>query len=258
MNSETLVLVTRFGPEGDRLARILSDQGLPAAHFAPVELAGPEDPAACRARLLALLPCDRLIVPSAEALRQAVVLVGVVPLAELPLIVPGAGTARAARELGFVDVSYPDRGGTSEDILDLPQLDAVDGLKVLVLAAAGGRRDIGRELARRGATVERLHVYRRLPADPPAGLESRLLACTDPVTLLASGGALAGLEAALGPAAWSHLLTGLMVAPSARVAVLARAAGADRVETATGADHAAMLQALALARRDLGVCVTLG
>lgn len=258
MKHDALILVTRSGDEGRQLCRLLKDRHKRVEHFAPVTLAPAENPALCRRRLLSALPCDRLIVPSAEALRQAVALAGIEPLAGLALIVPGAGTARVARELGFVDVTHPPDGGTSEQILRLPSLQGVDGLRVLVLAAAGGRGEIGRELARRGAEVERLHVYRRLRQPVPPGLEAELLVCAAPITLLASGGALVALEAALKPATWTHLVCGLMIAPSMRVATLARAAGAEQVEVADGADHPSMLRALARARSDMKDCVTLG
>ncbi|MFW5816495.1 MAG: uroporphyrinogen-III synthase [Wenzhouxiangella sp.] len=257
MKHEALILVTRSGEQGLRLCRWLQEKGLRAAHFAPVALAGPEDPQACRLELLSALPCDRLIVPSAEALRQAVALVGREALTGTTLIVPGPGTARLARELGFERVDFPPSGGTSEQILSLPSLQQVSGLRLLVLAAAGGRQTLGRELAGRGAKVRRLHVYRRLSQPIPARLEADLLASPEVITLLASGGAMGALEAALGSAAWTHLAGGLMIAPSLRVATLARAAGAGRVEVADGADHDAMLRALARARSDLRVCVTL-
>jgi uroporphyrinogen-III synthase len=258
MKHNPLILVTRSGNEGRELCRLLASGSCRVEHFAPVTLAGPEHPGRCRRQLLSALPCDHLIAPSAEALRQAVDLVGIEQLARLSLIVPGEGTARIARALGFHDVNHPQLGGTSEDILRLPELEAVHGRRVLVLAAAGGREEIGRELTRRGAVVERLHVYRRMRQPIPKALEVKLLQCPDPITLLASGGALAALKEALEPATLDHLIAGLMIAPSARVADLARAAGGVKVEAAEGADHESMLRALARARSDVKVCVTLG
>ena len=257
MTSDTVILVTRSGPAGQALCQRLGQAGLSAVHFAPVVLAGPEDPAETRRELLAELPCDRLIAPSAEALRQTVSLIGIERLRELPLVVPGKGTAEVAGDLGFRSVFYPPQGGTSEDILALPELGQVQGLSVIILAAQGGRKTMEQQLRKRGARVSRLHVYRRLAAQKPADLEEKLLCCPRPVVLLASGGALGALESAVTVAAWSHLTSGLMIAPSRRVATLARAAGAGWVEVADGADHQAMLSALAVERRDLGVCVTL-
>jgi uroporphyrinogen-III synthase len=256
--SRPLILVTRSGAAGEALCRSLREHGETAEVFSPVRLEGPEDAPACRQSLLAMLPCDRLIAPSAEALRQAVSLVGIAPLRDHSLIVPGEGTAKVASELGFAKVSYPLSGGTSEDILDLPALQSVDGLQIVVLAAEGGRRTLGQELIKRGARVSRLHVYRRVPVAAPEDLEAGLMTAASVITLLASGGALSGLESAMSPAAWSHLLSGIMVAPSARVAAMARRSGAAHVEVAAGADDESMLSALNRARRNRYVCGTLG
>ncbi len=256
-NIAIVILVTRSGAAGRALCGILRALGERTEHFSPVKLEGPEDAPACREKLYELLPCDRLVVPSAEALRQAVALVGIEPLRELDLIVPGEGTASIAKDLGFASVSYPSSGSTSEAMLQLPALQSAAGLHVVVLAAEGGRRILGQELSKRGARVSRLHVYRRTPLAASEGLEARLLVSARPITLLASGGALSGLESALGPAAWLHLLGGAMVAPSARVAALARAAGAAYVEIAGGADNDSMLSALHRVRRHWDVCGTL-
>ena len=258
MTEAPLILVTRSGAAGEALWRSLRERGEHAELFSPVSLEGPEDARACRQALLGLLPCDRLVAPSAEALRQAVSLVGIEPLQDHGLIVPGEGTSEVASELGFTKVSYPSSGGTSEDMLSLDALQSVDGLKIVVLAAEGGRRTLGRELRERGADVTRLHVYRRVPVPVPLELEERLLASGSVITLLASGGALTGHESAMGSAVWSHVLSGIMVAPSPRVAAMARAAGAAHVEVAAGANDGAMLSALKHARRHWGVCGTLG
>ncbi|HMA98990.1 MAG TPA: uroporphyrinogen-III synthase, partial [Wenzhouxiangella sp.] len=151
--------------------------------------------------------------------------------------------------LGFKKVCHPSKGHASEDILALPALSQAQGLSVLILAAEGGRQIMDQQLAERGARVSRLHVYRRRPAPPPADLEEKLLCSSSAITLLASGGALSALESSLSAAAWSHLASGLMIAPSLRVATLARAAGVDQVEVADGADNRAMLSALAEAQR---------
>ena len=258
MQSSPLILVTRIGAAGQALRDRLLALGFQAEHFSPVRLIGPVDPAACRRELLAALPCDRLIVPSAEAMHRAVELVGIECLKNLPLIVPGRGSARLAEQSGFVDIAFPESGGTSEEILKLAGLQRVAGLRIVILAAADGRRTLGRQLAERGANVTRLHVYQRAPAPVPEDLEPRLLASESPITFLASGGALRALEGALQPATWSHLVSGAMVAPSERVATMARADGVHRVEVACGADDQAMIDAFTRMRQSGDVCGTLG
>ncbi|TVS13762.1 MAG: uroporphyrinogen-III synthase [Wenzhouxiangella sp.] len=251
MNSPARILVTRSGAEGQALAGRLRAAGLAALHYAPVVLRGPADPDAIRRHLLALLPADCLVVPSAEALRRLVTLVDPGRLAGMPVVVPGRGTARVATALGLGNVLAPNDQGTSERILDLPALQAVDGRRVLILGASGGRRLIEQTLRERGAQVHRVHVYRRLPARPSADLLATLAAGDDLVALLASGGALEGLQRHFSTAAWRTLTSGLVIAPSRRVADLARAAGCRQVVGAAGADDHSMLTALALARPEL-------
>lgn len=251
MNGPVRVLVTRSGRDGRALAERLGAGPLSVSHYAPVALHGPSDPDAVRRELQTLLPADRLVAPSAEALRQLVKLVAPNRLARTPVVVPGRGTARVAAALGFDRVHAPDRDGTSERILDLPILRSVAGLRVLILAAAGGRRLIQETLAQRGAEVHRVHVYRRLPVPAPAELLETLAATDDLVTFLASGGALDGLREQLSAAAWQTLTAGLVIAPSSRVADLARAAGCRHTVAAAGADDASMLAALGRARPEL-------
>ena len=257
MVNEALILVTRTGEEGQSLADSLRAAQLQVRHFAPVVLAGPEDEAVCRQALLAALPVDLLVAPSAQALRESIALVGIDILADLALVVPGRGTAEVARALGFRRVMHPTGGGTSEEILALPALQQVEGRRVLILAAAGGRTVIQQRLAERGAAVERLHVYRRLPQSVPEALAAELGTAADPIVLLASGGALQALFGTLARSTWSQLCAGLMIAPSERVAAQAREYGAEHVVSAAGADHQSMLRALASARKDLDVCGTL-
>ena len=257
MVNDALILVTRTGEEGQSLADMLRTAQVQVRHFAPVVLAGPEDAAACRQALLAALPVDLLVAPSAQALRESVALVGIDILADLALVVPGEGTAELARSLGFQKVIHPPGGGTSEEMLALPALQQVEGRRVLILAAAGGRTVIQQRLAERDAAVQRLHVYRRVPQSVPEALAAELGTAADPIVLLASGGALQALAGTLARSTWSQLCAGLMVAPSERVAAQAREHGAQHVVCASGADHQSMLRALASVRKDLDVCGTL-
>ena len=257
MNSNTRLLVTRSGPAGQRLADRLRAAGLDTVWYSPVRLVGVSQPAELRRRLEALLPADVLVVPSPEALRRLAEMKPPHTLGQTPLVVPGPGSADLARELGFLSVRSPDSAGTSEDMLELPELSAVAGQRILILAAAGGRRLIEQTLAERGAEVHRLHIYRREAVPPQPDVTGLLSVAEDLVTLLGSGGALAGLADQLEAPAWGAIQRGLVIAPSQRVAEEAMARGCGRVEAATGADDQAMLEALLLARMDLKQWVTL-
>lgn len=244
MKQATMVLVTRSGQAGQALTRALAGMGWDARHCPPVKLVGPSDPTACAVQLRAALPVDRIVLTSPEGVRQTHYLLAGEQLASTPIVVPGPQTARLARSLGFAVVVSPAQSGDSESMLALPELANVAGLRILILAAAGGRRLLERELIRRGARVERLHVYRRLRCDLPDHLEPALIAAPALVSMISSGGALEALRDGLTDAAWARVLSAALVVPSQRVAALARELGAQHVFCARGADDQAMIDAL--------------
>jgi uroporphyrinogen-III synthase len=244
MDDHALVLVTRAGQAGERLTRLLSRYGQDAVHCSPVRLDGPEDPEAITQRLHELLPVDQVIMTSGEAIHQVVRLVGSEAFASIPIIVPGPGSARKAESLGLQSVISPPSAGNSEAMLKLPELDHVDGKSILIMAAAGGRRLLETELRRRGARVQRIHVYRRLDQVLPEGLDLRIRDANILSTLISSGGALQALESLLEPEAWRKVVAGRVVVPSPRVAEMASRSGCRNVIQADGADDESMLKAL--------------
>lgn len=244
MAKPTAVLVTRSGDGGQVLAGRVAAHGLDPIVYAPVE-PGPlprRDGVARQVR--ECLPVDVLIAPSAEALRQLAELFEPAVFAQALIVVPGAGTAAVAARLGFAPVSYPDAEGSSERILELPELQDVRGARILIAAAEGGRTLIAGRLAERGAVVHRLAVYQRRPVAPSESVLERIVSSDGMVTLLASGGALAELERQLPHACWRLLAGQLVIAPSERVAGMARALGCGQVVVAAAADDDAMLAAL--------------
>jgi uroporphyrinogen-III synthase len=245
--ANTLFLVTRTNPDGQSLLQKLGELGEDAVHCPPVRLSGPDDPGSVAAQLLELLPVDRIIATSAEALRQAVALIGPTAFADTPTVVPGPGTARVARQLGLSKLAFPEQGGTSEAMLTLPELDQVNNFKVLILAAAGGRRLLESRLRERSARVKRVHVYQRHDQPLPDDLEDRILVSNDLVTLISSGGALEALHRQLSKNAWHQLAAGRVVVPSERVMQLACKLDCQQVINALGADDAAMLRSLGIA-----------
>ncbi len=246
MDTKTRILVTRSGDSGRQLANRLEAHGVAVIHYAPVRLAAMPDPGATRARLLENLPVDILVAPSAEALRQLAELLEPAQLAAPVVVVPGPGTARVGAQLGFSRLAFPPCVGDSEHILRLPELEDVADARILIVAAAGGRDLIETRLRERGALVRRLEVYQRIAAPPPPETVERIMRGPSLVTLLASGGALTGLRQQLPEACWRVIASQALIAPSARVAALAREAGCARVSVADGADDRAMLAALGM------------
>jgi uroporphyrinogen-III synthase len=244
MASDSLILITRSGEPGRALCARVEALGFRALHCSPVALTGPADAEATAARLAASLPADRIIITSPEGIRQAVALVGRASLADCLVIVPGPGSAAIAHELGLEQVLCPNSTGNSEAMLALPELEDISGARILILAAAGGRRLLEKVLAERGADVERVHVYRRLQHALPDDLDKTLQQAGPVITLASSAGALEGLHTQMSDSSWNRLTQGLMIVPSERVAELAAALGCLRVRNAGGADDEAMLNCL--------------
>lgn len=244
MSEKTLALITRTRPAAKQLAERVAELGLEPFECAPFRLLPPEKPARVADDLATALPADRVILTSHEAVRQAVGLVGAAALNRSLVIVPGQGTASVARELGLENVIFPERHGTSEAVLAMPELRDVEGLEILILAAAGGRSLMGEVLERRGAVVERIHVYRRVACDLPPEASEKICAAESVVTLGASLEAVSGIVERLPEAARKRIFSALMVVPSQRVAEYAEKVGFRHCVAAGGASDDAMISRL--------------
>ena len=244
MSVTPLVLVTRTESAGEDLAGKVAEMGKDVLHCAPFALEPPENAKEVASQLEALLPADLVIITSQEGVRRSVELVGAKSFARALVVVPGEGTARLARELGFANVIYPSRHGTSEAMLALPELREVDGLNVLILAAEGGRGLMGKMLEDRGAAVDRIHVYRRIRQDMPGDLAVKVRDAEWVITLAASWEAVAGLAEAVPDDVLQLIKSGSLIAPSRRVAERAASIGFQRCTIAAGADDEAMLNEL--------------
>ena len=245
MTTKTSILVTRSGEGGQHLAAWLSSHGLRSILYAPVQLRAVADRARMLRQLQDCLPTDILIAPSAEALRQLAEGSDPVSLGFPLVVVPGPGTAAVGARLGFGPIIYPPTEGSSERILELPELAHVRGARILVAAAVGGRQLIARQLAERGALVRQVSVYRRLGAAPTAETVARIVRSDALITLWASGGAVVELQRQVPQSCWRVIALQRSIAPSERVARLARTAGCCQVTVATGADDRSMLDAIA-------------
>ena len=196
------------------------------------------------ARLRASLPADRLIFTSPAAAEWAIELAGDEGFRAGVAVAPGPGTAERLIAAGLTTVVWPRRGGTSEDVLALPELSNVDGLSVVILAAPGGRQLIHRTLEHRGATVTRVNVYRRLPLPPTDEFLELLDGGRPPVTLISSAGALDHLAGEMNDSQRKCWLDGDFVVSSERLAARCRELGAHRIVVAGGADDEALVAAL--------------
>lgn len=156
----------------------------------------------------------------------------------------GSATARLLGTYGLAALS-PGEKMTSEGLLALPELAAVEGQRVLIVKGRGGRDALRRELQRRGARVDELRCYERgIPSLPPGELAAKLGRWNIAVILLSSGEGLANLQQLLRPTESTKFSGISLIVPSSRVAAQARDAGFSSVIVADNASDVAMLNAL--------------
>ena len=122
------------------------------------------------------------------------------------------------------------------------------GQRVALVGAPGGRDLIAPTLRRRGAKVEPIHVYRRVPPRLTRRHFDALGAARDPlIVLVSSGEALANLVALLPAPLLARLRAQILVVSSARLAVIARAQAFAQIVLARSAAPRDLIAAAAAA-----------
>ncbi|MFC3285617.1 uroporphyrinogen-III synthase [Litchfieldella rifensis] len=155
----------------------------------------------------------------------------------------GGATAEVLHERLGVRVHVPPtgQGDSSETLLSLPSLQALDEQKILLVAGEGGRPLLADTLETRGARLTRLALYRRIlvaPDDASAGM----LARGDFAALVVSSGEM--LEHLAGWCTQATLNRTLIIS-SQRLATLAGSLGFRDLRVASGATPAALAAAVA-------------
>lgn len=156
--------------------------------------------------------------------------------AGLRAAVVGKGSVKELKRFGITGVLVPTRSFDSEGLLALPELQQIDGWRVVIFRGDGGRELLGDTLAGRGASVEYVECYRR--ARPRADASPLLRAWArnevDAVTVTSSEG-LRNLFEMLGKLGQSWLRRTPLLVPHPRIALAARELGCRNVvETAPG------------------------
>ncbi len=160
------------------------------------------------------------------------------------VIAVGPTTAEAARQKFSCEVSHATSGMTSEDILQLPQLQDIEQKKIGIVRGQGGRELLADTLRGRGAVVDYLEAYSRTPVKYEGrDFCERLRAAQVNVLAVSSGESLDRLTSLLIDSAELMRQLDLLV-PSPRVAERALALGYTRVHNAGGADPASFVEAL--------------
>lgn len=215
------VLCTRPAAQGQALATLLRERGAEAVELPLFRIEPHGDATAHRQRMSAARNWAGWIFTSANAARCATAL----DADHWPtLFAVGAATARALAAHGRPGAQCADSGSSSETLLDLPALRTPEGQRFLLCTGVGGRTAIETTLTARGAQVERLELYARLPVEHAADDVLRALQNVDAI-VCTSGESVERLHALTPAAAHAALHSRVLVVPSPRVLELARLLG---------------------------------
>jgi len=240
--------VVSLRPRGQHgaLRRAAARHGARVLALSPlrIELRGD---AATRAGLRTALEAPLVVFTSPNAVHAARALQPLRARRGQTWLAVGEGTAAALRRAGIAHPVAPARMD-STGLLALPQLQVVDGIRIGLVTAPGGRDRIGPALRARGAQILRAEVYARIAVALRRDAVDRLCALrTPPWLALSSGEALDLLLAALPADALRHLRRARVVAASPRLAALASRHGFDEVVVAASAQPRDLLAAAARA-----------
>lgn len=151
----------------------------------------------------------------------------------------GRGSVKALRRFGIVDVIAPDSQYDSEHLLALPELQAVQGLRVVIFRGDGGRELLGDTLRMRGATVNYVECYRRVrPAADAAPLLRAWARGEVHAVVITSSEGLRNLFEMIGKLGQSWLRRTLLVTVHPRISAVARELGCERIEESDSGDGA--------------------
>jgi uroporphyrinogen-III synthase len=213
------VLVTRPAHQADNLCRLIEAEGGTAVRLPLLAIEPGAHAAEARKQLAA--PRDLWVFTSANAVRHALPWIGQAWPPRLAAIGPATAAALAA---AGQDAAPPLAGASSEALLASPELQEVAGWRVLVVTGEGGLDRLERELAARGAAVERAEVYRRVPLPYPPEAVAAALRRSD-VVVVTSGESLEHLVRLVPEGSRASLLKKPLVVPAARVVEKARELG---------------------------------
>ncbi|HEY9101355.1 uroporphyrinogen-III C-methyltransferase [Chitinimonas sp.] len=157
-------LLTRPAKQAEHLAELLTEQGAVPLRAPMIAIAPSGAPELLTAVLARLEDFDLAVFVSPTALDEVAAKVVSWP-AELTVAVVGPASQARAQELGMRDVISPEARFDSEGLLEHPLLQQMAGRRVVLFRGNGGRELLADTLLARGATVEVVEAYRRLPPE---------------------------------------------------------------------------------------------
>ena len=244
------VLLTRPEGEATEPCQWIAATGGSSRHIPVLNIAPPDR--RLREKLQHLSPwlaeLQRLIFISAHAVQHSKGLLYTAthpPPPALRCYAVGPATADAMRAQGL-EPNLPDnRNWNAAGLAALPELQRLEGEKVLIVRGVGGNPTLMEQLRARGADIRLAEVYRRLlPSENAAPLQAALASAAVNAVLVQSGQSLKNL-CALAGAELPQLLRLPICVGSPSIAATAQQRGFTTIWVAAAATDEALFAALA-------------
>ena len=240
------VILTRTGAVNQRLGLRFEKLGMPVFLWPAFSICLPENEAPVAARLSDLSDVQLVLLVSPAAVSAVAHWVDRWP-AHITLATVGEGTARVARAAWGerVPIIYPkgDASQSGSEALMAELCRRGVPSRVLICRGQAGREWLTEQLTARGADVQKLMCYERLPLELTLQQQAQLEAAISgpaPVTYITSSEAFVCLMRAVHPVkgAWEWLLSGAAVVIHPRSEQKAQEAGFRLVRMSDSLDDA--------------------
>lgn len=239
------VLVTRPDAQAVGLVAALEAQGATAQKLPVLTIQPLHHEAEIRQKIIDLDHFDDIIVVSRNAAQLGLAAIDQywpqLP-AHLRWFAVGKATAQALIDLG-INVTVPTKGFNSEALLELPELQKLSARRVLILKGEGGRELLAEQLAKRGAQVDNLPLYRRVAIGYEADYLLALFQDEPDALIATSVEVLKALDELVSSRLQNHTELPIVVA-SERIADEAGRLGYLQIITANGAADESIVAAL--------------
>lgn len=243
------ILVTRPSPAGEMLVSRLRALGQVAWSFPLIEFTPGRELNMLPERLSALGKDDMVFALSQHAVTFAHAHLQQThthwPLQPAYFAI-GRTTALALHTASGIEVRYPLDQEISEVLLQLPELQNIQGKRALILRGNGGRELLGETLVARGARVEFCECYQRAGKVYDGAQEAMRWHTRGVDTIVVTSGEMLRQLFTLIPLWYREnwLLRCRLLVVSERLAHLARELGWHDIQVAENADNDALLRAL--------------
>jgi uroporphyrinogen-III synthase len=248
------VLVTRPAHQAENLCRLIEENGGIPVRLPTLEIVAQGDLLAIQ-KTLASLDCFHwLIFVSANAVNFALKANnGKIAIPKtLQLAAIGKATSKALAIAGLSVDLEPLQNFNSESLLALPELQTMQGQRVLIVRGEGGREELADTLRSRGADVHYLNVYKRIiPGTNNTAVISMLEQNGLDIITATSGEVLQNLLIMLGATYYQQLFSLPLVVVSDRIKQLAVDMGFKHIAVTANPSDEAILETINQSNRGI-------